>query len=121
MRYHIFSRDGVPFGTYPGNTPSEALQAMCADGAGEYGSPEVGTEDDWDIRQADYPLSDSGAPYTGMSAEVAVDGPAEQAIAELRAIVRACEGWGTPEAQQLLNDAQEYLADLETYGRILED
>ena len=48
-KYQIYSKEGVGYGIFEGDTPKDAFLEMVLDGGGEYGSPEVGTEDDWTI------------------------------------------------------------------------
>lgn len=49
--YQIESRAGVVYGTYEGDTPKGAFLAMLADSGDTYGEPQVGTEDDWIIKE----------------------------------------------------------------------
>lgn len=52
-KFQITSKAGADFGVYEGETAEAAFRSMVADGDGEYGSPEVGTEDDWIITEVE--------------------------------------------------------------------
>lgn len=50
---------------------------------------------------------------TPESAYGANDGPDEQCRADLRAIIKACDGWPTEAAARLKAEAEEFLAERE--------
>ena len=58
------------------------------------------------------PFKTQATPYpdgiTEESAFFALDGPPAQSLADLERIAKACNDWGTPEAQALAWEAEEY-------------
>jgi hypothetical protein len=65
------------------------------------------TDDEWNKANSPYPVG-----YGPESAYYCLDGPLEQRIQKLEILISDCENWGTDEAEDLIEEAKEYLEEI---------